>query len=226
MEREQTVSGSVIARSLTAAVEAALNGYLRQDAASRARMRGLQGKAVAVELRALNITLYFEVEPDQVRVHHRLDRSVDATLVGTPLDLLRAAASADDAGTAASGTVEIRGDTEIAQAFSTLLTAAEIDWEENLSRACGDTVAHKTFRALRELRRWSLGTLRSLEEDTGDYLREEIRLLPDRDEIEAWSEEVDTLRADTDRMQKRIERAELKRAPADVSAAHRKGGEE
>ena len=226
MEGEQTRTGSVITRSLAAAVESALNGYLRQDAASRGRMRALEGKAVAVELRALDTTLYFVTGPDHVRVHDHLDRPVDAALIGTPLGLLRAATSVDETGTAATGVIEIMGDTETAQAFSRLLTSVEIDWEEHLSRACGDTIAHKTVTTLRELRRWSLRTLRTLGEDAGDYLREETRLLPDRDEIDVWSEAVDTLRANTDRMQKRLERVELRHEPLGKSPPHQKGGEE
>jgi len=189
-------------------------------------MRELEGKAVAVEVRALNITLYFVTGSDHVRVHDHLDRPVDATLIGTPLGLLRAATSADEAGTAATGGIVIEGDTETAQAFSRLLTAVEIDWEEHLSRACGDTIARKTVTTLRELRRWSLGTLRTLGEDAGDFLREETRLLPNRDEIEVWSEAVDTLRADADRMQKRVERVELTHEPADESPPHQERGEE
>lgn len=226
MEGEQTRTGSLITRSLAATVESALNGYLRQDPASRGRMHGLEGKAVAVELQALNTTLYFVTGPDHVRVHDHLDRPVDATLIGTPLGMLRAATSADEAGTAATGTIEIKGDTETAQTFSRLLTSVEIDWEEHLSRACGDTVAHKTFTTLRELRRWSSRTLRILGEDAGDYLREETRLLPSRDEIDAWSEAVDTLRADTDRMQKRLERVEPRHEPLGEPPPHQKGGEE
>jgi len=226
MEADQTRTDSVFSRSLTAAVESAINGYLRQDPASRGRMRVLEGKAVAVELRALNITLYFVTGSDHMGVQDHLDRPVDATLIGTPLDLLRAATSADEAGTAATGAIVIEGDTETAQAFSTLLTSVEIDWEEHLSRVCGDTIARKTFTTLRELRRWSLGTLRTLGEDAGDFLREETRLLPNRDEIEAWSEAVDMLRADTDRMQKRVERMKLNYGPADESPPHQKRGEE
>ena len=226
MEGDQTRTDSVFTRSLAAAVESAINGYLRQDPASRGRLRGLEGKAVAVELRALDITLYFVTESEHVRVHDHLDRPVDATLIGTPLDLLRAATSANEAGTAATGAIIIKGDTETAQAFSALLTSVEIDWEEHLSRACGDTIARKTFTTLRELRRWSFGTLRTLGEDAGDFLREETRLLPNRDEIEVWSEAVDTLRADTDRLQKRVERVELAHGPADESPPHQKRGEE
>jgi ubiquinone biosynthesis protein UbiJ len=226
MGEDQTRTGSVLTRSLAATVESGIGAYLRQDPASRGRMRGLVGKAVAVELRALNIALYFVIGSDRVRVHDHLDRPVDATLIGTPLDLLRAATSADDAGTAASGAIVIKGDTETAQDFSRLLTDVEIDWEEHLSRACGDTIAHKTVTMLRELRRWSLGTMRTLEEDAGDFLREETRLLPNRDEIEVWSEAIDALRADTDRMQKRVERAEMKHGPAGKSPPHQERGAE
>ena len=51
---------------------------------------------------------------------------------------------------------------------------------------------------------WGRRNARILQDDIGEYLTEESRLLPTRFEFEEWRDEVDTLRDDVERLEARI----------------------
>ena len=57
---------------------------------------------------------------------------------------------------------------------------------------------------MRSLVAWSRRNARILQDDLGEYLTEERRLLPTRFEFDEWREEVETLRDDIERLEARI----------------------
>jgi ubiquinone biosynthesis protein UbiJ len=223
MDRAEVQGIAAIARALAGSLDGALGVYLRQDPECLDRVRGIAGKIIAVDLLIINITLYFLPGPEGIRVQDSVDRTADATLIGTPLGLLRAAVRTSASATVTDGAVEIQGDVETAQQFAEILRSVEVDWEEHLSRICGDTTAHKMGQLLRGLHSWSQQTLESLSEDAGDYLREESRLLPYREEVELWYEAIDDLRAGVDRLQKHLERLEKERGTGYAVPTDRRG---
>jgi len=83
-----------------------------------------------------------------------------------------------------------------------------IDWEEVLAQNIGDIPAHQAGRLLRGSLDWIMSTRGKLREDIGEYLQEEVRLLPSRNEIEAFMDDVSKTRSDVDRLEARIQRLE------------------
>jgi ubiquinone biosynthesis protein UbiJ len=75
-----------------------------------------------------------------------------------------------------------------------------------LSRVVGDVVAHKVGNVVRGIQDWSTQTIDSLNADITEYMQEESRMLPRREEVDEFLSAVDTLRADVDRLEKRVAR--------------------
>lgn len=194
---------------ITGTLETALNRYLALNPESEKRLHGIEGKTLALELRGLDITLYLVAHARGIDVFSRYEGEPDAALAGTPLQFMRL--SKGDAGSQLlSGEVEIRGDNAVAQRFSQLLSLAGIDWEEILAQAIGDIPAHQIGRLIRGSRDWLMQTSATMYTDLGEYLQEEIRLLPARNEVEAFLDDVDRLRAATDRLEARLKRLEAR----------------
>ena len=82
----------------------------------------------------------------------------------------------------------------------------DIDWEEQLSKLTGDIIAHQLGNAARHGRRAFRFGLDTLEKDSGEYLQEELRLLPTRIETENFSDEVSRISMDVDRLAARLKR--------------------
>ena len=83
-----------------------------------------------------------------------------------------------------------------------------IDWEELLSKVIGDVAAHQVGRSIRGLTHWGERASDSLQPDLAELLQHEMRVLPQRIDIEQFLDDVDTLRADFERFELRLSRFE------------------
>lgn len=194
---------------LCVALETAINQYLRLDPPSIARLAALTGKVIAIELSGSELTIYLAFEPESVRLPADFAGVPDARLRGGPVSLLRSA-SARHTPLAARG-IEVSGDVETARRFKSLLDGVDIDWEEHLSRLVGDVIAHQLGNLVRGAWRWGTQAVTTLAQDTSEYLKEESRNLPSRYEVEEFLQQVDTLRADADRLAQRVTRLTVSR---------------
>ena len=73
----------------------------------------------------------------------------DVLIRGTPFNLLAYVISSQSGKTNITGDMEITGDVGLAQDFQRLVQRLEIDWEEQLSRLVGDTLARKTYNVVK-----------------------------------------------------------------------------
>ncbi len=190
---------------LSAALESALDLYLRQDPEALERCAALQDKVIAVRLAGTDIALHFLPDARGVKVVSHYEGEADTLLTGTPAGFARLALSSrEDA--LFHGAVEISGDTETGQRFQDILAGVDWDWEEQLSRLTGDLVAHQTGELVRGGQKWLADAGARLQADLSEYLQEEARLLPTRYELDEFLDGVDRLRGDTDRLAARVQR--------------------
>jgi ubiquinone biosynthesis protein UbiJ len=192
--------------SLLSGLEAALNRYLRMDPDAMARMAALQPRSIAIELTPLQLTLYIVPADDGVRLPSKLEAEPDTVLRGTPLGLAQLGLGSESGKTLFSGSVTIEGDVETGQAFKAILDEMDIDWEEQLSRLTGDAIAHQLGNTARQAARVLRQGRHTLERNIGEYLQEELRVLPTRIETENFTAAVSRLSIDTDRLAARIRR--------------------
>jgi ubiquinone biosynthesis protein UbiJ len=104
----------------------------------------------------------------------------------------------------ATFTVTVEGDAETAQCVRTLLETLQIDWEGRLANRVGVSVAERVFGAVRAGRRLGNETLATLAINVAEYLQEESRALPAAAEAGEFLREVDSLRADCERLEARV----------------------
>ena len=102
--------------------------------------------------------------------------------------------------------VTIDGDVETGQAFKGILDAMDIDWEEQLSKFTGDVIAHQLANGVRRAGTVLRHGRHTLEQDVGEYLQEELRVLLSRIETENFSHDVTRLNMDADRLAARVKR--------------------
>jgi ubiquinone biosynthesis protein UbiJ len=124
----------------------------------------------------------------------------DATITIPPSLLLRLMAKDESA----KLLIKIDGDTHLATALAKVLSHVRWDYEDDLSKLTGDVSAHK----IGEFTRQSVSTVKdtaiNLAEMLSEYWQEEKPLLAKKRHIEQFNSEVDTLRADVERMEKRL----------------------
>ena len=192
-------------------VERALNGFLHLDGEAFSRESILEGKVVALHIKVLDITLYFDIAADDIQVLGEYGGIPDATISGSVAGLARLSKSDDSASAMLESDVEIHGDMRVAEAFSRLLSEASIDWEEILSKWFGDSAAHQTGKAVRLSNGWIKDSVESMKANTSEYLSEESRVLAAEAEVEMYMEEVDDLRFAVERLEARLKLLEARR---------------
>jgi len=191
--------------TLCGAIESALNFYLRQDRQALDKCRALEGKVIAIDFVVPGALFYFLPHASGVQVLSHYEGQADTRLTGSPLGFARL--TLDDREDALfTGAVRIEGDTETGQKFQDLLAGTDWDWEEQLSRLTGDVIAHQIGTLYRRAQHLASDSRRTLERDISEYLQEEACLLPTRDEVESFLEQIDLIRSDTDRLSARMQR--------------------
>lgn len=189
-----------------ATLEQLLNQAIRLDPETPKRLSPLHGRVIELQLVGLGLSLFLIPEPNGIQLLSAFEGEADCTLRGTPLDLARMRSSQESANQLFRGSVEISGDSHLAQQFGDFLAGLDIDWEEQLSKLTGDVIAHEIGNATRGLLSWGRSQTQTFEQNLQEYLQEELRLTPSRLEIDPFFSDVDRLRDDVERLEARIAR--------------------
>jgi ubiquinone biosynthesis protein UbiJ len=189
----------------TVLFEGIINRLLRLDPDTLARLGEIEGKVIRLRTAGDRpIEIFILPDTSGLRLRQQHDREPDVTLTGDIPVILRFAARRVLPDVVAAGEVQISGDIHLGQRFQRLLEQADIDWEEQAARALGDVPAHQLGNALRDLGGWSRQALHTLQQDLGEYLQEESRLLPVRPRAGAFRRSVETLERDLESLEQRL----------------------
>lgn len=129
-------------------------------------------------------------------------RSPDAVITIPPSVLPRLLAKDE----AAKQQIKIEGDTGLATALARVFSEMRWDYEDDISKLIGDVAAHRTGTLLQNTANTFKASLINLAEMLTEYWQEETPMLAKKRHVEQFNSEVDQLRADTERLQKRIEK--------------------
>ena len=196
---------------LYAGLEQAVNRYLSLDPTASRQLAADHGRSIRLDLDGPFPDLVFVPQHDgRLRLLRRHEGDPDCTLAGSPLDLVRSGKRDEGPRQLFSGRVRLSGDTELAQRFGNTLAGLDIDWEEQLSKLTGDVIAHQLGRQVRRGRDYLHDLGKTAELDLGEYLNEELQVLPGRNRAEDQFAEIDRLRDAVERVAARIERLEAR----------------
>lgn len=163
----------------------------------------LSGRTIALEFREFGAPVYLRPDAGGIELFNHWRGEADVTIQGT-LPALLFANLQREPGTPAG--VRIAGDAAIGQEFQKLVRLLDIDWEDRLSRFIGGTAANRVGRTLRGLEQFGRDSAERLGENLREYLQQETRDLPLREEVERFLESVDFLRADVDRLEAQLQK--------------------
>ena len=155
-------------------------------------------------------TAEFRSGPFVLRLTVAADGSVDVAAQGAPADLTVSGTPAVVARAlrrdeAALREVSFEGDSAFAQEVAYLARNLEWDVEEDLSRVVGDIAAHRIGAGVRALLGWRREAAQRLGDNVREYLTEERPALVPRRDSEAFVRDVDALRDDVARLEKRLQ---------------------
>ena len=176
----------------------AVNRLLRSNPWATEKLRAHAGKTVLMSCPPGRLAAMITIDGDLAPALP--DTVPDTTIALTPGVLMRMAARDEGAWRHA----QVSGDVELAAAIDYVRRNIAWDYEETLSRVFGDVAAHRLAGAVRELDRWGRTTLLNLAHATAEYATYESPLLASAGELERYSRDVDAIRDDAARLEKRM----------------------
>lgn len=176
-----------------------LNHLLRANAWARDALKPHAGKTAS--FRCLPFVTRLTVLDSGEVAPAAAEAAPAVTLTLTPGLMLRVAARDDGVWR----DVIIDGDTAFASAIHHLWQHLRWDAEEDLSKIVGDAAAHRIAESGRTLQRWAQASGDNLAHSFAEYWIEEQPLIAAKPDVARFTADIDQLRDDTARLEKRIE---------------------
>lgn len=185
---------------LPAPLLAAVNHLLGQAAWAREKLVPFAGHVARIELPPFEAAFLIAADGCLAAPSPEATPEVGISLPATaPLLALQGKATVMRA-------ARIEGSAEFAEALGFVIRNLGWDSEEDLSRLFGDIAARRIVSGTRELAAWQRQAAQNFAENLAEYFTEEQPLIARRVAIAEFSAEIDRLRDDLSRLEKRVQR--------------------
>lgn len=211
----------ILSASLLESLSAVIRHHLGATEGGYTALQPLSGRLIALRVEPFGRTLYLCPTTTDIQFFSEISGEPDVTIAGTLQAFAQARPDAEKPENFKAAKLTISGNIETAHQLQAFCQTLEIDWQRFFSRYLGFRLANSTLSLLAAGRLWTHDTLKSLQSDVSEYLREEARMLPDSSQIVQFCTDVDTLRADVDRLDARARRVltaiENSKSPTHIS---------
>ncbi|MCI0653589.1 MAG: SCP2 sterol-binding domain-containing protein [Methylococcaceae bacterium] len=187
-------------------LESAVSRYIALDPDATRLLQPISGKVIAIRITGPDWIFYLCPSDNSLQLLEHYEGRPDTTLSGSPFAFASLGLSDNPSSVVFTGKVTIEGDVSVGRNFQMLFKRLDIDWEEQLSHVTGDIAAHQIGNLVRGTLQWGQESFRAMKLNITEYLQEERRDLPTSYECSELFHDVDSIRADTDRLEMRIKR--------------------
>lgn len=187
------------------ALQKAINHALSLDAMTPIKLQALEGKLIELQIAPLNVHFYIQIHEQKLLLLEHSQAIPDTVIHSSPLGLIRLSLlPASKVRSLFNDKIRISGDLELGQAIKQLFDDLDIDWEGHLAQFTGDVVAHQIGNMFRKGLSITRQMKTSLNENMSEYLQEEARVLPSREALNDFFNDIDDLSLRVERLQARL----------------------
>lgn len=187
------------------ALQLAINQTLLLDEHMPAKLQALQGKVIEMVIAPLDVRFYIHFNQGELCLLDEYDGTVDTVIHSNPIGLIRLSIlPASKARSLFNDKIRISGDVELGQEVKKLFDELDIDWEGHLAHFTGDVVAHQIGSFVRKGMNFKKQFDDSMRSNITEYLQEELRAVPSRNELEDFFNDIDELSLDLERLHAHI----------------------
>jgi ubiquinone biosynthesis protein UbiJ len=189
--------------------ELILNKAIASDPETHQRLALFDDRSILLVITDLNTQIVITINNAQFKLNSTNADEIDAnlTIKATAFSLLKLSRDPDSL---FSNDITINGDVQFAKQLQDLLDHFDFDWEAQIAKITGDTLAYPIAHGIRQFSSWLTSSHHSFRTNMAEYLTEEVRMLPVQFQVDDYSNDIDKLRADSDRIEARIKRLEAK----------------
>lgn len=187
------------------ALQKAINQAMSLDDTMHAKLLALDGKVLEMVISPLNVHFFIQFLHGEMQLSDHYDGQADTIIHSNPIGLIRLSLlPPSKARSLFNDKIRMSGDIEFGQQVKKLFDEMDIDWEGHLAHFTGDVVAHQIGSFIRKGMEFKNQFGASMRQNIAEYLQEELRVIPSRNELEDFFNDVDELSLSTERLQARI----------------------
>lgn len=187
-------------QSLPAPLLAAINHLLGQASWAREKLVPFTGHAAQIKLPPFEAA--FLIGDDGFLVAPGAEANLEVSIALPAATPLLALQGKD----AVMRAARIDGSAEFAEALGFVIRNLSWDAEEDLSRVFGDIAAHRIVSGTRDFVGWQQQAAQNFAENLAEYFTEEQPMIARPADVAQFSGDVDRLRDDVARLEKRLQR--------------------
>ena len=182
-------------------LQKAINQALALDEGMPLKMKDLKSRTLRIIISPLDVSFFLCFTENALELRESYEGESDATIQSSPLGLIRLSLlPASKVRSLFNDSIRISGDVELGQRVKALFDGVDIDWEGHLARFTGDVVAHQIGTFVRKGTDFGQHLSQSLRASVTEYLQEEARLFPAREEVDDFFNDVDALSLRVERL--------------------------
>lgn len=187
------------------ALQTAINTAMALDDDMPRKLTALDGKVLQLIISPLNVHFFICFTNQQMQLLDSYDGQADTVIHSNPIGLIRLSLlPASKARSLFNDKVRMSGDVELGQQVKELFDDMEIDWEGHLAHFTGDVVAHQIGSFVRKGIDFKKHFNKSMKLNVTEYLQEELRAFPCKNEINDFFHDIDELSLATERLQAHV----------------------
>jgi ubiquinone biosynthesis protein UbiJ len=199
-----TVINPTLHTGAVAALEAAANRALALDPLGTQRLEPLSGQVFRLECTSPELDIYLIPEAGKLRLMGFWDGDITTAIRGSAADFADLAGASDATAALINGSLELEGDSAPLIELQQIVSGLDLDWEAPLVEAFGDVAGHQLAEALRGVFSWGRQASSSISRQLEEFIHEEARLSPPRQEVEDFYSDLEQLNHRVDRLQARL----------------------
>jgi ubiquinone biosynthesis protein UbiJ len=192
-----------------AALEQALNRALQLDPRSPQQLATLEGKVFQLRCTSPELELFLCPDASGIKLMGHWEADVTTAISGQARDFANLATATDPAAALINGNLALSGDSAPLIELQSILNGLDMDWEAPLVANLGDVVGHQLAQGLRGLFGWGQQASSSFVRQLDEFIHEEARLAPPRQEVEDFYQDLEQLNLRVDRLQARLRKLGL-----------------
>ena len=191
-------------------LELASNKALEYDPKTQQRLVKLQGKTMTLNIKSIDQSLSITPYQEGLEFTQEVPDKVDVTLSATLGAMIKISRDGMDKAELNAGELEIAGDPIVGQRFAQVISELDIAWEALLAEQIGESPAKALGFAAGQAKSFADESRDKAKEFLNSVIKDDMALVADKAEVEAYLDDVDTIRADVDRLGARLERLRAK----------------
>lgn len=193
------------------ALQFAVNNAMSLDHQIADKLKLLDEKVINIIIKPLDVSFFIKIKSGAFIFIDKYDGLADTAIHSSPIGLIRLSLlPASKMRSLFNDQVQITGDIEVGQKIKAIFDQVDIDWEGHLANFTGDVVAYQIGNIIRRGVAFKNQLTSSAKYNITDYIHEELRAFPPREEIDDFFTDIDNLALMVERIEAHINQLSMK----------------